>query len=188
MGDLFGVLLTVLLLGANAFFVGCGVRADLGAPRPARGAGRAGQEQRGHGDPGRREPVADAGGRAAGHHDLLDPAGPGRRTRRRAPAGEAVRSARHPRCGAAHGVVLRRAGDRRGAARAARRDGAEEHRDRRPGVDGDAAGPGVSGLDPDARPFIAFYNWCANIDAARRSGSRRKTNSTSRFRPSSCPR
>ena len=74
-----------------------GVRADLGAPRPPRGAGRAGQAQRGHRHPGRREPVGDARRRAAGHHALLDRAGPRRRARGRAPAAHAVRPARCPR-------------------------------------------------------------------------------------------
>ena len=39
-----------------------------------------------------------------------------------------------------------------------------------------------------ARPFIAFYNWCANIAAARVAASNPRTNSTSRCRRSSCPR
>ena len=60
-GDIFGVAADRVLLAANAFFVGVGVRADLGAPRPARSARRTGQEERGDRDPGRREPVADAG-------------------------------------------------------------------------------------------------------------------------------
>ena len=85
--DIFGVLLTVVLLGGERVLRRRRVRADLRAPRPARGARRTGQAQRGHGDPGRREPVADAGGRAAGHHGLLDPAGPGRRTGGGASAG-----------------------------------------------------------------------------------------------------
>ena len=123
-----------------------GVRADLGAPRPARSPCRTGQAQRGHGDPGGREPVGDAGRRAAGHHRLLDPAGPRRRACGGAPAREAVRPARHARRRAAHGVVRHRDHDRRGAACAARRDGAEEHRDRGPGVGGDAAGAAVPGL------------------------------------------
>ena len=99
MGDIFGVLLTVLLLGANAFFVGSEF-ALISARRDRLEALAAqGKKQRRHGDPGRREPVADAGRRAAGHHDLLDPARPGRRARGRAPAGEAVRARRHPRHG-----------------------------------------------------------------------------------------
>ncbi len=40
MGDIFGIVLTLLLIAANAFFVGCGVRVDLGPAGPPRGARR----------------------------------------------------------------------------------------------------------------------------------------------------
>ena len=163
MSDVFGVFLTVLLLGANAFFVAAEFalisarrdRLEALAEQGKKSAVtviRAGQNA-----------LADAGRRAAGHHDLLDPARPGRRARGRASAGEAVRRVGDAGRRAAHGVVRHRARRRGDAARAARRDGAEEHRDRRTGIGGDAAGSAVPALHPGRRkPFIAFYNWCAN--------------------------
>ena len=55
------------------------------------------------------------------------------------------------------------AGDRRDRAHAARRDGAEEHRDRRTGAHGDPAGAAVPGFTTKiARPFIDLFNWMAN--------------------------
>ncbi len=132
MGDILGVLLTVLLLAANAFFVA----AEFALISARRDRLQALAEQ------GKRSAVTviragehlslDAGRIPAGHHDLLDPVGPGRRARRRAPAGEAVRIGRGVRHRPAHGLVRRRAGHRGDPARTARRDGAEEHRHRGP--------------------------------------------------------
>ena len=95
--DLFGVLLTVLLLGGNAFFVGAEFALISARRDRLEALAEQGKKQRRHGHPRRREPLADARRCAAGHHHLLDPAGPGRRARGRAPAREAVRAARHPR-------------------------------------------------------------------------------------------
>ena len=63
-----------------------GVLADLRTPGPSGSAGRTGQIKRAHRDPGRRAAVADVRRRAAGHHGVLDPAGPRRRTGCRRPA------------------------------------------------------------------------------------------------------
>ena len=167
MGDIFGVLLTVLLLGANAFFVG----AEFALISARRDRLEALAEQ------GKKSAVtviragenllADARRRPAGHHDLLDPAGPRRRTRGGAPAGEAFRRCSASRHGAAHRVVLHRARRRGDAARAARRDGAEEHRDRRARSRRRCCWCRRTCVwVRAARPFIAFYNWCANVIAA----------------------
>ena len=146
MGDIFGVLLTVLLLAANAFFVGAEF-ALISARRD------------------RLEALAEQGKRSAvtviraGQNLSVMLAG--------AQLGITICSILLGRVGepavahlleppfdlvgvpdavAAHGVVRHRDHDRRGVARPARRDGAEEHRDRRPGIDGHAAGSAVSDL------------------------------------------
>ena len=187
-GDIFGVLLTVLLLAANAFFVGAEF-ALISARRD------------------RLEALAEQGKRSAvtviraGENLSVMLAGAqlgitvcsillGR-------VGEpavahlletAVRPVRGARRGAAHGVVRHRDHDRRGAARAARRDGAEEHRDRGARVGGDAAGPAVSALGPDgAARHRVLRLVCAHRRCAR-SASKPKPNSRTRFRRSSCPR
>ena len=148
MGDLFGVLLTVLLLAANAFFVASEF-ALISARRD------------------RLEALAEQGKHSAmtviraGENLSLMLAG--------AQLGITVCSillgrvaepavarlletpfhlVRHPGCGAAHRVVHRGDLNRRGVARSARRNGAEEHRDCRPGVGGDAAGSRVPAVDP----------------------------------------
>ncbi len=109
MGDLFGVLLTVLLLGANAFFVASefaliSARRDRLEALAEQGKNSAVTVIRA----GENLSLMLAGAQL-GITDLFDPAGPRRRARGRAPAGEAVRAVRHPRRGAAHRVVLRRA-------------------------------------------------------------------------------
>ena len=137
--------------GRQRVFRRRGILADLRAAGPAGGAGRAGQVKRGHGDPGRRAPSADVRRRPARHHGVVDPARPRRRTRRRRPAAAPVRSVRHLPRAAAHRVVRDRAGDRGDLACPARRDGAEEHRDRRAGEGGDAADSAVPGLHSRGR-------------------------------------
>ena len=189
MGDFLGVLLTVLLLAANAFFVGA--EFALISARRDRLEALAEQGKRSAVTVIRagREPVADAGRRAARHHVcsiLLGRVGE--------PAVAHLLETPFdllgmPDARAAHGVVRRRDHDRRGAARAARRDGAEEHRDRR------------------ARNRRRCC-WCRRIwswvragaarhrvlrlvrahDRCARSASRPRPNSRTRFRRSSCPR
>ena len=188
MGDLFGVLLTVLLLGANAFFVG----AEFALISARRDRLEALAEQGKHSAvtvirAGENLSLMLAGaqlgitvcsillgrvGEPAVAHLLEKPFAP-------------VRGAGR---GAAHGVVHRRDHDRRGAARAARRDGAEEHRDRRPGVGGDAAGSAVPGVDPGRAPVHRVLRLVRPHDAARGRRARPRTNSRTRFRRSSCPR
>ena len=165
-----------------------GVRADLGAPRPPRSARRTGQTQRGHGDPRGPEPLGDAGGRAARHHDLLDPARPGRRTGGGSSAREAVPPPRRAGRASAHGVVRHRDHDRRGAARAARRDGAEEHRDRRPGIGGHAARPAVSGLGSHGASRHRGLRLVCAHGASRSGDPSQNPNWRTRFRRSSSPR
>ena len=148
MGDFLGVILTVAVAGGQRLLRGRGIRVDLGAPRPAGGPRGARQAQCGDGHPGGRESAGDAGRGAARHHRLFDPVGPGGRTCGGAPVGETVPFARHTRHRSAHGVVRHRDHDRRGAACTSGRDGAEEHRDRRPGVGGHAAGAAVSVVGP----------------------------------------
>ena len=91
MGDFLGVVLTVLLLAANAFFVGAEFALISARRDRLEALAEQGKQQRGDRHPGGRESAADAGRGAARHHDLFDPAGQGRRTRGGAPAGEAVR-------------------------------------------------------------------------------------------------
>ena len=188
MGDIFGVLLTVLLLAANAFFVGAefaliSARRDRLEALAEQGKRRAVTVIRA----GQNLSVMLAGAQL-GHHGLLDPAGPGRRTGGGSPAREAVRPPRRAGRPSAHGVVRHRDHDRRGAARAARRDGAEEHRDRGPRVGGHAARSAVSGLgsrwrDPSSRSTTGVRTW-----RFAQWASRPNPNWRTRFRRSSSPR
>ena len=57
MGDFFGVLLTVLLLAANAFFVGAEFALISARRDRLEALAEQGKQQRGHGHPGRREPA-----------------------------------------------------------------------------------------------------------------------------------
>ena len=188
MGDIFGVLLTVLLLAANAFFVGAefaliSARRDRLEALAEQGKRRAVTVIRA----GQNLSVMLAGaqlgiticsillgrvGEPAVAH-LLE---------------KAVRPPRRAGRASAHGVVRHRDHDRRRAACAARRDGAEEHRDRGPRVGGHAARSAVSGLGSPGAPGHRGLRLVCAHGASRSGHQSRNPNWRTRFRRSSCPR
>ncbi len=78
MSDLLGVLLTVLLLAANAFFVGSEFALISARRDRLEALAEAGKHRAVTGNPRRGEPLADAGRCPAGHHGVLNPVGPHR--------------------------------------------------------------------------------------------------------------
>ncbi len=77
-GDLFGVLLTVLLLAANAFFVASEFALISARRDRLEALAEQGKHSADDRHPCRRESVVDACRCAAGHHRLFDSAGPRR--------------------------------------------------------------------------------------------------------------
>ena len=192
MSDATALVLAVVLLAANAFFVGAEFAlvsarrtqidpGSLPAPEPRDHARRDGER------------VDGDGGRAARHHRLLARAGRHRRAGRRAPPRACLPRPRRSRRPASPGLVHDRPVRRGLPPRRARRDGPQEHRARR------AQPGGAAARTADGRIASSFSSrsWsrstpsrtgCSDCCGSPRGTRCRRPSRTTRSPPSSTSR